>query len=107
VYVLEFSKWMLAKTLIALFTVGVAYGLGIVVAIIVNTATSCGHFSPAVTLVHVLFNRFPPTKAVRLAKVSLTNGCPLNFYFYEDISLPRSSVALSLACSCIGNGILL
>lgn len=54
-----------AKSLTALFTVGVAYGLGIVVALVCCTATSGGHFSPAVTLVHVLFNGFPPTKAVR------------------------------------------
>jgi glycerol uptake facilitator-like aquaporin len=62
---------MLAKSLTALFTVGVAYGMGIVVALVCCTATSGGHFSPAVTLVHVLFNGFPPTKAVRLAKVFL------------------------------------
>jgi glycerol uptake facilitator-like aquaporin len=49
----------------ALFTVGVAYGLGIVVALVVCTATSGGHFSPGVTLVHFLFNAFPPAKAIR------------------------------------------
>jgi hypothetical protein len=93
---------MFSKTLTALFTVGVAYGLGIVVALVVCTATSGGHFSPAVTLVHVLFNGFPPTKAVRLARVSSRNG-PLNLYSREDISLPRFSVAFLLAGSCIGN----
>jgi glycerol uptake facilitator-like aquaporin len=56
---------MPAKFLTALFTVGVAYGLGIVVALVVCTATSGGHFSPAVTLVHVLFNGLPPIKAIR------------------------------------------
>jgi len=49
----------------SLFTIGVAYGLGIVVALVVCTATSGGHFSPAVTIVHVLFNGCPPTKAAR------------------------------------------
>jgi glycerol uptake facilitator-like aquaporin len=52
-------------TTTALFTIGVAYGLGIVVAIVVGTPTSGGHFSPAVTLVHVLFNRVPLAKAAR------------------------------------------
>ena len=58
----------LAKFLSALFTIGVAYGLGVVVALVVSTATSGGHFSPAVTIVHTLFNGFPPTKAIRLVK---------------------------------------
>ena len=58
----------LAEFLIALFTIGIAYGLGIVVALVVCTATSGGHFSPAVTIVHVLFNGFPPTKAARSVK---------------------------------------
>lgn len=58
----------LANFLTALFTIGVAYGMGIVVALVVCTATSGGHFSPAVTIVHVLFNGLPPTKAVRLVK---------------------------------------
>jgi glycerol uptake facilitator-like aquaporin len=58
----------LAKFPTALFTIGVAYGMGIVVALVVCTATSGGHFSPAVTIVHTLFNGFPPTKAARLVK---------------------------------------
>ena len=61
----------LAKFLTALFTIGVAYGVGIVVALVVCTASSGGHFSPAVTIVHVLFNGFPPTKAVRLVKAKM------------------------------------
>ena len=58
----------LAKFLTALFTIGLAYGVGIVVALVVCTATSGGHFSPAVTIVHALFNGCPPTKAARLVK---------------------------------------
>ena len=57
-----------AKFITALFTIGIAYGLGIVVALVVCTATSGGHFSPAVTIVHTLFNGFPPAKAARLVK---------------------------------------
>lgn len=64
---LQFPKWALTKRrrLTALFTIGVAYGLGIVVALVVCTASSGGHFSPAVTLVHVLFNGFAPARAIR------------------------------------------
>ena len=57
--------------LTALFTIGVAYGMGIVVALVVCTATSGGHFSPGVTLVHLIFNRFPPAKAIRSANSPL------------------------------------
>jgi Major intrinsic protein len=92
----------LAKFLTALFTVGVAYGMGIVVALVVCTATSGGHFSPAVTIVHALFNGFPPAKAARLVKA---NGGLPNLCICEGISLPRFSVAFSLAGLCIGNGI--
>jgi glycerol uptake facilitator-like aquaporin len=58
----------LANFATALFTIGVAYGMGIVVALVVCAATSGGHFSPAVTIVHTLFNGFPPTKAARLVR---------------------------------------
>ena len=64
----QFSRLDLAKFLTALFTIGLAYGVGIVVALVVCTATSGGHFSPAVTIIHALFNGFPPTKTVRLVK---------------------------------------
>lgn len=46
--------------------------MGIVVALVVCTATSGGHFSPGVTLVHLLFNRFPPAKAIRSANSAST-----------------------------------
>lgn len=58
----------LANSPTALFTIGIAYGMGIVVALVVCAATSGGHFSPAVTIVHTLFNGFPPPKAARLVK---------------------------------------
>ncbi|KAF8501655.1 aquaporin-like protein [Russula emetica] len=51
-----------------LFTIGVAYGLGVVVALVVCTATSGGHFTPSVTVIHALFNGCPPAKAARLVK---------------------------------------
>ena len=58
----------LAKFLTAFFTIGVAYGMGIVVGLVVCTATSGGHLSPAVTIVHTLFNGCPPAKAARSVK---------------------------------------
>ncbi|KAH9994843.1 aquaporin-like protein [Russula vinacea] len=66
----------------SLFTVGVAYGLGIVVALVVSTATSGGHFSPAVTLVHVLFNGLPPTKAIRYITAQIFGGFVASFFVY-------------------------
>jgi glycerol uptake facilitator-like aquaporin len=49
----------------SLLTVGFAYAVGIVVALVVFSATSGGHFSPAVTMVHVIFNGFPIAKGAR------------------------------------------
>lgn len=57
-----------AQHTIALLNVGFAYALGIVVALVVCSATSGGHFSPAVTVVHVLFNGFPIAQAARSAE---------------------------------------
>ena len=87
----------------ALLTVGFAYALGIVVALVVCSATSGGHFSPAVTVVHVLYNGFPIIQGIRSAKGSLKKGLPLT-HNYEDTSLLRYSVALPPVCLYIGNG---
>ncbi|KAI9512105.1 aquaporin-like protein [Russula earlei] len=51
-----------------------SYGVGIVVALVVCTATSGGHFSPAVTIVHVIFNGFPPAKAIRYIIAQIFGG---------------------------------
>jgi glycerol uptake facilitator-like aquaporin len=66
----------------SLFTIGVAYGLGIVVALVVCTATSGGHLSPAVTLVHVLFNGLPPTKAVRYITAQIFGSFMASIFVY-------------------------
>jgi len=66
----------------SLFTVGIAYGVGIVVALVCCTATSGGHFSPAVTLVHVLFNGFPPIKAVRYITAQIFGGFMACLFVY-------------------------
>ena len=62
----------------ALLTVGIGYAVGIVVALVVFSATSGGHFSPAVTLVHIIFNGFPIAKGARSAKgSSIKAGLPI------------------------------
>jgi glycerol uptake facilitator-like aquaporin len=66
----------------SLFTIGVAYGLGIVVALVVCTATSGGHFSPAVTLVHVLFDGFSPTRALRYITAQILGGFLASIFVY-------------------------
>ncbi|KAN0120665.1 aquaporin-like protein [Russula decolorans] len=66
----------------SLFTIGVAYGLGIVVALVVCTATSGGHFSPAVTVVHTLFNGFPPTKAARYIIAQILGSLFASWFVY-------------------------
>lgn len=103
-FTLLIPEIVLANFAPALFTIGVAYGVGIVVALVVSTPTSGGHFSPAITIVHTLFNGFPPTKAARLVRAWRNGGLP-NLCIGEGISLPRFSVAFSLACLCIGNGV--
>ncbi|KAI9461641.1 aquaporin-like protein [Lactarius psammicola] len=66
----------------SLFTVGFAYALGIVVALVVCSATSGGHFSPAVTLVHVLFNGFPVAKGARYIVAQIFGGFVANLFVY-------------------------
>lgn len=51
--------------ILALFTIGFAYAIGIVLAISLCAATSGGHFSPSVTITLSLFRGFPKRKAVR------------------------------------------
>ncbi|KAI0250210.1 aquaporin-like protein [Lactifluus subvellereus] len=66
----------------SLLTIGVGYGLGIVVALVVSTATSGGHLSPAVTLVHVLFNGFPLGKAARYITAQILGGFLASLFVY-------------------------
>ncbi|KAI0303766.1 aquaporin-like protein [Multifurca ochricompacta] len=66
----------------SVLTVGLAYGIGIVVAVVVCTATSGGHFSPAVTLVHIIFNKFPVAKGVRYVIAQILGGFIASWFVY-------------------------
>jgi len=83
----------------SLFTIGVAYGLGIVVALVVCTATSGGHFSPGVTVVHVLFNGFPPARAIRYITAQIFGGFLASVFVYWqwNLLIKEAEAALTAA----------
>ncbi|TFK40350.1 putative aquaporin 2 [Crucibulum laeve] len=56
---------IIQQPLSSLQQIGFAYAFGVLFAIGIAGATSGGHFSPCITIVHVLFNGFPRMKAVR------------------------------------------
>jgi len=66
----------------SLLSVGFAYGLGIVVALVVCAGTSGGHFSPAVTIVHVLFDGFPIAKGARYIVSQIFGGFAACVFVY-------------------------
>ncbi|KAI0093443.1 aquaporin-like protein [Irpex rosettiformis] len=49
----------------SLETVGFGFAFGIMLALVVCSATSGGHFNPAMTITMVIFKGFPPIKAAR------------------------------------------
>ncbi|KAA1473088.1 aquaporin-like protein [Dentipellis sp. KUC8613] len=55
-------------------TVGLAYGLGVAMAIIVCSPQSGGHLSPAVTITFVLFQKFPTKNAIRYIVAQILGG---------------------------------
>jgi glycerol uptake facilitator-like aquaporin len=66
----------------SLSQVGVAYAIGIVLAISVCGSTSGGHFSPSVTLALVLFRGFPPMKALRYIIAQILGGYIAFLFIY-------------------------
>lgn len=73
----------------ALFTVGFAYAIGIVLALVICSATSGGHLHPAITIVMTLFKGFPPLKAVRsvfllLSLLMFRTWCSLRITLHID-----------------------
>ncbi|KAJ7063312.1 putative aquaporin 2 [Mycena amicta] len=68
--------------------VGLAYACGILLAITVCNATSGGHFNPAVTIAHVVFDRFPPLKGLRYIIAQILGGyiaCLLIYVQYKAL----------------------
>ncbi|CCG83627.1 protein of unknown function [Taphrina deformans PYCC 5710] len=55
-------------------TVGFAFGLGMAAAILMAGHVSGGHFSPALTTVAVIFDKFPRMKALRYFAAQLLGG---------------------------------
>lgn len=56
---------ILGMPLGSLFTIGFSYGLGIIISLSIFSATSGGHFSPAITICFCAFKGFPWSKAPR------------------------------------------
>ncbi|KIP08506.1 hypothetical protein PHLGIDRAFT_104304 [Phlebiopsis gigantea 11061_1 CR5-6] len=54
-----------AQPLGSIYQIGMAYAMGIILAMVTSGSTSGGHFSPAFTLVYVLFRGFPVLKGLR------------------------------------------
>ncbi|KAI0058176.1 aquaporin-like protein [Artomyces pyxidatus] len=54
-----------AQNIGSLYTIGLAYGIGVVLALVVAGGTSGGHFHPAITVYAVLFRGMPAAKGAR------------------------------------------
>jgi len=63
------------------------------------TATSGGHFSPAVTLVHLLFNGLPPAKAIRYITAQILGGfvASMLVYWQWNTLIKEAEAALRVA----------
>lgn len=82
----------------SLLTVGVAYAMGIVVALVVCSATSGGHFSPAVTIVHVIFNGFPIAQGARYIISQIFGGfsaCVLVYWQWRTLIKEAEAVLIA------------
>ncbi|KAN0139032.1 Aquaporin-like protein [Lactarius tabidus] len=84
----------------SLLTVGFAYALGIVVALVVCSATSGGHFSPAVTIVHVIFNGFPVAQGARYIVSQIFGGFSgCMFVYWQWRTLIKEAEAALIAAN--------
>ncbi|KAF7375377.1 Glycerol uptake [Mycena sanguinolenta] len=82
----------------AVLQIGLAYACGILLAITICSATSGGHFNPAVTITQLLFHRFPPLKALRYIVAQLLGGyiaCLLVYIQYKTLILDAELVLLA------------
>jgi glycerol uptake facilitator-like aquaporin len=68
--------------------IGLGYAFGIVLALVICSATSGGHFSPSVSITQVLYRGFPPLKAARYIMAQIFGGyiaCLLVYVQYKDM----------------------
>ncbi|KAJ7352075.1 aquaporin-like protein [Mycena albidolilacea] len=78
--------------------IGFAYACGILLAITVCSATSGGHFNPAITITNLVFNRFPPLKGLRYLAAQILGGyiaCLLVYVQYKTLILDTEAVLLA------------
>ncbi|KAJ7250760.1 putative aquaporin 2 [Mycena rebaudengoi] len=90
---------LLKQPLGSILQIGLAYASGILLAICVCSATSGGHFNPAITITQLLFNRFPPLKGLRYIIAQLLGGyiaCLLIYVQYKTL-IVEADLALSTA----------
>ncbi|KAJ7633598.1 aquaporin-like protein [Mycena polygramma] len=74
----------------SILQIGLAYACGILLAITVCSATSGGHFNPAVTVSQLVFHRFPPLKGLRYIAAQILGGyiaCGLVYVQYKTLIL--------------------
>jgi len=72
----------------SLLQIGFAYAFGVLLAIVVCTATSGGHFNPCVTICLMVFKGFPPLKGIRYIVAQIFGGyiaCLLIYVQYKDL----------------------
>ncbi|KAJ7106541.1 aquaporin-like protein [Mycena epipterygia] len=82
----------------SILQIGLAYGCGILFAIAVCSATSGGHFNPAITVTHLIFNRFPPLKALRYLIAQILGGyiaCLLVYVQYKSLIAEAEAVLVA------------
>ncbi|KAJ7121942.1 aquaporin-like protein [Mycena filopes] len=68
--------------------IGLAYACGILLAVTICSATSGGHFNPAVTVVQLVFHKFPPLKGLRYLTAQILGGyiaCLLVYVQYKTL----------------------
>ncbi|KAJ7106537.1 aquaporin-like protein [Mycena epipterygia] len=85
----------------SILQIGLAYACGTLFAITVCSATSGGHFNPAITITHLIFYRFPPTKALRYIISQILGGyiaCLLIYVQYKSL-ISEAEAALVAADS--------
>jgi glycerol uptake facilitator-like aquaporin len=78
--------------------IGLAYACGILLAITVCSATSGGHFNPAITVVQMVFHRFPPLKGFRYMTAQILGGylaCLLVYVQYKTLIIDAELTLLA------------